>query len=304
MSFECGKSHACAAERRQSNSDSHLIDQLLGPITNAYAEGILNNDWLSDAILALGNKQSLAVGNPQIRDAWIERKAFQLGAGGGRLLDMSAGNKPYERVFRRAGFSDSSSEFSGNTELVDSLRGELEKKDEAKLKAKHTYLSHDITNTTAPSDYFDVAVLTEVLEHLPEPLRAIEELARVVKPDGHILVTAPFTSGSHQQPFHFSSGYSREWYAFAAQKFSLRVLEMSSQGNFFKLMAQEARRVYSCGTPPPHKFSPLLASIHQTFYDYALIKSEHNNASTAPCYDQFSIGWMVHFQKVASDSEA
>ena len=100
------------------------------------------------------------------------------------------------------------------------------------LQKKHTFLSRDITNTTAPSHSFDVAVLTEVLEHLPEPLLAIQELVRVVKSGGHILVTAPFTSGSHQQPFHFSAGYSREWYTYAAEKFSLKVVEMAESGKF------------------------------------------------------------------------
>ena len=166
------------------------------------------------------------------------------------------------------------------------------------LQKKHTFLSRDITNTTAPSHSFDVAVLTEVLEHLPEPLLAIQELVRVVKSGGHILVTAPFTSGSHQQPFHFSAGYSREWYTYAAEKFSLKVVEMASQGNFFQLMAQESRRVSYCGRQPAHQSSPLLASIHQAFYDYALLKSEHNDAHTATCYDQFTIGWMVHFKKL------
>ena len=190
---------------------------------SSFSKGELSREWLSDMLFRSNHKNELKVGNPQTRDEWIKSKAAALATGRKlKLLDMSAGNKPYEDTFTRAGFMYSSSEFAGNTELTDTFRGEQGVKDVNALVHKHTYLSEDINNTTAPSDHFDVAVLTEVLEHLPEPLEAIRELARVVKSGGHILVTAPFTSGSHQTPYHFSSGYPREWYSYAAEKFSLK----------------------------------------------------------------------------------
>ena len=49
----------------------------------------------------------------------------------------------------------------------------------------------------------DAAVMFEVLEHLPEPGRAINELARVLKPGGRALVTVPFAYPIHDAPFDF-----------------------------------------------------------------------------------------------------
>ena len=54
--------------------------------------------------------------------------------------------------------------------------------------------------------------------------------------------------------------------------------------------------------PHEHEVSFLVDSMTQAFYDYMLLKSSVNNAQTAGCYDQFTIGWMVHLQKPLHDS--
>lgn len=59
---------------------------------------------------------------------------------------------------------------------------------------------------------FDVVLCTEVLEHEPEPIRAVHEFARIVRPGGKLLLTAPLGSGLHQDPFHFYGGYTPYWY--------------------------------------------------------------------------------------------
>ena len=224
-----------------------------------------------------------------------------------KLIDVSAGNKPYEGVFTTSGFKYFTSEFVGNALLKDDFRGESQEvsKSNNYLKTKHDYVYSDIKNTGIPADTFDVAVLSEVLEHLPEPIVAIHELARIVRAGGDILVTAPFTSGSHQLPFHFSAGYPREWYAYAANQTGLEIVEMTSQGGFFNLMAQEINRAITCGINPRElepDFAPLLESMRQAFYNLLLLKNVQNDANVAGCVDQFTIGWMVHLRKPGDSS--
>lgn len=46
----------------------------------------------------------------------------------------------------------------------------------------------------------DIALSTQVLEHLPEPLVMLHEAHRVLRPGGKLLLTAPFVWGEHEVP--------------------------------------------------------------------------------------------------------
>ncbi len=56
---------------------------------------------------------------------------------------------------------------------------------------------YDIMNLEFPDAQFDIAVCNAVLEHVPDPQKAISELGRVLKPGGEIWIEVPFN-----QPFH------------------------------------------------------------------------------------------------------
>jgi len=50
---------------------------------------------------------------------------------------------------------------------------------------------------------FDVVLCTEVLEHLPEPQRAIDEMYRVLAPGGQLLLTTRFLFPIHDAPHDY-----------------------------------------------------------------------------------------------------
>ena len=50
---------------------------------------------------------------------------------------------------------------------------------------------------------FDVVLCTEVLEHLPEPQRALDEMFRVLKPSGTLLLTTRFLFPIHDAPHDY-----------------------------------------------------------------------------------------------------
>jgi SAM-dependent methyltransferase len=53
------------------------------------------------------------------------------------------------------------------------------------------------------SGAFDVVLCTEVLEHLPEPQQAIDEMFRVLKPGGTLLLTTRFLFPIHDAPHDY-----------------------------------------------------------------------------------------------------
>ena len=46
----------------------------------------------------------------------------------------------------------------------------------------------------------DTVLCTEVLEHVPQPGRLVDEMARVVRPGGRVLLTVPFIQPLHELP--------------------------------------------------------------------------------------------------------
>ena len=70
----------------------------------------------------------------------------------------------------------------------------------------------DIIQIPLPDNSVDAIMCTEVLEHLPNPILAIKEFSRLIKPAGYLILTAPFASLVHFAPYHFASGFSRYFY--------------------------------------------------------------------------------------------
>ena len=76
---------------------------------------------------------------------------------------------------------------------------------------------------------------------------------------------------------------------------------MTSQGDFFKLMAQEVGRGFGCGVEVPNSNEQIMPDMKDAVYWYFLMKSKLNSDATADCYSQFTIGWMVHLRKRQPD---
>ena len=103
----------------------------------------------------------------------------------------------------------------------------------------------DITSIPEADGSFDAILCTEVLEHLPDPVQALCEFSRLLKPGGILLLTAPFCSIAHFTPYYFSTGFSSYWYKTHLANLGLDIVELSPNGSFFDYLAQELRRLPS-----------------------------------------------------------
>lgn len=101
----------------------------------------------------------------------------------------------------------------------------------------------DILSIPLPDHSVDAIMCTEVLEHIPDPIGAIKEFSRLVKPGGYLLITAPFASLTHFAPYHFASGFSRFFYEKHLPENDFEITELQLNGNFFDYIAQENRRI-------------------------------------------------------------
>lgn len=101
----------------------------------------------------------------------------------------------------------------------------------------------DIVAIPEPDASFDVILCSEVLEHLPDPLRAIDEFARLLKPGGQLILTAPFASLVHFAPYHYASGFSRYWYEYHLPLRRFQIKTLVANGDWFTLLRQEVLRL-------------------------------------------------------------
>lgn len=84
---------------------------------------------------------------------------------------------------------------------------------------------------------FDAAIHIVTIEHLPEPGRALAEIARTLKPGAVLLIAAPLEWEVHQAP-HDYFRYTRHGLEYLLQRAGMRVEELHPAGGYFRLLAR------------------------------------------------------------------
>jgi SAM-dependent methyltransferase len=185
--------------------------------------------------------------NQVSRDEWVAAQARTVPANV-HVLDVGAGSSPYRALFAHTNFR-----------THDFCQLKPEQLLGGSGYSPIDYVS-DVTAIPAPDGSFEVILCTEVLEHVPEPIAAIKEMARLLKPGGTLLLTAPLGSGLHQQPFHFYGGYTPHFYQRVLKEAGMTVELIEPNGNFYRFFAQEFGR-FVLRSAPWRAGMPLLARL-------------------------------------------
>ncbi len=83
---------------------------------------------------------------------------------------------------------------------------------------------------------FDTIILSDVLEHLPNPDILWSEMARLLAPGGHALINVPFMYGIHEAPFDFYR-YTEFALRRFAQQAGLDVIVLDALGGSLHVLA-------------------------------------------------------------------
>lgn len=114
----------------------------------------------------------------------------------GRLLDVGCGEKPYLDIF-----------LPHVTEYVGVEHEASFKETQSSTRAKGPDVLYDGKRLPFADGEFDTVLSVQTLEHTPDPQALVREMARVLHPDGRLLLSAPFSFRLHEQPhdyFRFS----------------------------------------------------------------------------------------------------
>jgi SAM-dependent methyltransferase len=102
-----------------------------------------------------------------------------------RVLDVGSGNAPYRELFAHTRYT--------TNDWSDSLHADASRADI--IASADALPVHD--------DSFDLVVCTQVLEHVPEPLAVLQELARVLVSGGRLALTVPLLWELHEAPHDY-----------------------------------------------------------------------------------------------------
>ncbi len=89
-------------------------------------------------------------------------------------------------------------------------------------------IQESVYETTYADDSFDLVFLFEVLEHLDEPQRALRELARILKPEGYLILGVPrepiwcalnMARGKYLAHFGNTPGHLNHWSSLGLRRY-------------------------------------------------------------------------------------
>ena len=144
--------------------------------------------------------------NEEFRNQWLARKLGEI-TSGLRLLDAGAGELRNKFLCAHLNYvSQDVCQYEGSGDGKGLHTGDWD--------TSNIDIVCDIVNIPEPDDSFDVILCSEVFEHLPDPLTALDEFSRLLKPGGKLIITAPFSSLVHFAPYHYATGFSRYWYEY------------------------------------------------------------------------------------------
>lgn len=221
--------------------------------------------------------------NQRQRDRWVATKAAATPAGAA-ILDVGAGTCPYRPLFAHCRYmAHDFKAYMGVKLGGGTAYGEID-------------LVSDITAIPAPEASFDVVLCTEVLEHVPEPVAALREMVRLLRPGGRLLITAPLGSGLHQEPYHYYGGFTRHFYERFLPALGIHIVELRPNGGFFLHLAQECARVAWIFEEHRDFHGERAEAIHKLFAEHLPRYLQAMDARYP--YEAFTVGYFVEGVKM------
>ena len=109
-----------------------------------------------------------------------------LTAGVSKCLDVGCGDRPYEYLFKPGSYTGIDVQDSGRPSNM-----------------KQPDYFYDGKSFPFENEIFDFVISTQVLEHVPNPLDILNEMARVCKLGGRVVLSLPFVYPEHEVPFDY-----------------------------------------------------------------------------------------------------
>ncbi len=147
----------------------------------------------------------------------------------GVTLDVGCGQRPYEKTF-----------FSGAAKYVGT--DYLSERSRPDVVCSALDLPFE-------KNSFDTVVSTEVLEHVPDPLRAMREMQRVLRPGGYLVLSTPMYWPRHEVPYDFFR-YPYDGILYLVKESGFELTKLYNRGRSYALLGQVLQQIHPISARP------------------------------------------------------
>lgn len=163
----------------------------------------------------------------------------------GLLLDIGCGQKPYQSIF----------------DPVNGYIGMDLPQTSHSIGDKNIDVAGNILSLPFKSESFDTVLSTQVIEHVSEPKKVLEEVHRVLRSGGYLILTAPMTWGLHDEP-HDYYRFTKYGLKYIAESAGFEVVFIEARTGFWGMIGQKlSTYIYYFKGEPSLLFSEIIKRI-------------------------------------------
>ena len=175
-----------------------------------------------------------------------------------RILDAGSGYGLYALTLAERGYSVDAIDLE--QERTDALVAR--KKERPSLDRRVKTYTGSITDLPFQNGSYDLIICSDVIEHIKDDAKAVSELARVLAPDGTMIITVPYHSKYNERIYpmfgHERPGYNVEEMRNILAPHRLSIVEVSSyEYAFGRVLFRMFNAIH---------FAPLMAALFYLFY--------------------------------------
>jgi SAM-dependent methyltransferase len=137
----------------------------------------------------------------------------------GKLIDLGCGTMPYQ-------------------DLVSDIVSEYHTLDLFPRREDVTYIADIQDMSIIKTASYDSAICLNVLEHIPDPFKAIDEIHRILKPGGFLIISVPHLSRLHDEPYDYYR-FTSHGLKYALERAGFIVLHLEHRGGLFSFIGHQ-----------------------------------------------------------------